>query len=433
MEAGGAGGAEVKIAILTNFKRMNPGYSLTGIVLDQARMLAAYDHEVHLFVSEKFDLVEAWPFDLPAGVTLRREVPAAPLIDYKHMEPLKPEGQVLADRTQAFLEGALSGFDAAFTHDWIYTGWNVPYGQGVKQAGPHLPEVRWFHWIHSVPANDRHWRRIREYKPIGNHKVVYPNKTDLPRVINKYRGGPEDVLAIHHVKDLRTFHDFSPETCEVIARVPGLLQAEVVQILPAGADRLHAKRAREVIQIFAALKSQGASVCLLIAAQHATTPERKTAIAGLEVWAVEQGLIVGQEVTFTCRLRPEWEIGIPKRMVRELFACSNLFIFPTKEETFGLVVPEAALAGCLLVLNESLPMQREVAGGRALFYHFGSHRQKYVIAAPEEYFAGIARDILDRMRRDLSISARDYARRRYNWDWLYHNEYLPMLEETRGN
>ena len=42
-----------KIAIFTNFKKFDPWYSLTGIVKDQARMLAEYGNDTHVIADEQ--------------------------------------------------------------------------------------------------------------------------------------------------------------------------------------------------------------------------------------------------------------------------------------------------------------------------------------------------------------------------------------------
>ena len=70
------------IAILTSFVDINHGYSLTGIVEDQCRMLVSHGHEVHLFVCENFkdadeqNLFQHDPWT-KQGVHLHKLVPKA--------------------------------------------------------------------------------------------------------------------------------------------------------------------------------------------------------------------------------------------------------------------------------------------------------------------------------------------------------------------
>lgn len=421
-----------KVAILTNFMEFNPGYSLTGIVQDQVRMLHRYDHEVNLYVNQHFN-PHNWPPGLDGLCTIHQKVPFAHLTDYQSKKDISSEHQMTAKATGAMLQEELHGVDYVFTHDWVFTGWNLPYAEGIRLANENLPEVRWFHWVHSIPSANRDWWRIREYGP--THKLVYPNRTDALRCAEQFHGALSDVRVLHHIKDLRTFHEFSPETCALIDQVPGVIGAQIVQLLPASVDRLFAKRVDQVIKIFGWLKKMTGSVCLVVAAQWATGKQQKESLAPYKALAAQAGLKVGQEVVFTCDLDPRWEIGIPKRMVRELFACSNLFIFPTREESFGLVVPEAALAGCLLVLNKSLDMQAEIAGGpqRAIFFDFGSYtRQWNPPADADKYWHDVAAIIIGRMQRDESLMAKIWARTRYNWDTLYTEEYLPAMMEAGG-
>ena len=68
-----------KIAILTNFSHFIPGYSLTGIVLDQVKLLERGGHEVEVFVCEDYHGKENPPE--AASVKVRPEVPAAVLTE----------------------------------------------------------------------------------------------------------------------------------------------------------------------------------------------------------------------------------------------------------------------------------------------------------------------------------------------------------------
>jgi len=304
-----------------------------------------------------------------------------------------------------------------------------------------------------MPSANSDWWRIKQYGE--NHKLVFPNYTDRTQVAEQYQGVIDDVRVIPHIKDIRTWFDFHPDTCRFIDKYPAVLSADVVELLPASVDRLESKRVREVCKIMSAIKKQGRSVCLVIANQWATETQQKQDVDAYRMQAVRDGLIDQEELIFTSDFEsPKFDVGIPQRMIRELFLCSNLFIFPTREESFGLVVPEAALSGCFLVLNRSLQMQREVSGNEALFlcflvlnrslqmqrevsgnealfFDFGSCHQVHQIDNPDRYFDQIGFIIAGRMKENESIKTRTFARQTYNMDNLYNKHYMPTMEAMR--
>lgn len=408
---------------MTNFMEFLPGYSLTGIVKDQITMLKRHLFEPHLFVSEKYNGEEFAP-----GIPVHKKVPFSHLRDYTSKKDISSEHKMTAKATAKMLIDECSDFDAIFTHDWIFTGWNYPYGLACQIAAPTMDKPRWFHWVHSVPSGGRDYWEIKAY---GKAKLIFPNRTDAIVAAENFKGEINDVRVIPHIKDIRTFWDFHKETWDIIDKMPNLMQADIVQILPASADRLTAKRVKEVISIFGHLSRHAKKVCLLVANQWATERQHKEDVSKYLKHAEACGLIPGQEVAFTSEILPEYSVGVPKEILRELFLLGNLFVFPTKEESFGLVVPEAALHGVELILNRSLPMQMEVAGNNAQFFDFGSYRHEHHLSNPDKYFADIAQIIAGIMLRDSSIRAKTFARRAYNMDTLFNDYYWPILGESK--
>jgi len=421
---------KARIAILTNFMEFNPGYSLTGIVLDQMRMLIQYGHEVHLFVNSKYYKPDEFPIE---GVHFHPLIPFAHLKDYRSESELTEDHHKIVQETKMVIVNQFKKLeiDIAFTHDFVFQGWFMPYGLGVRQASPHLPDVRWLHWIHSVPTVMTDWWQIKRYG--SNHKIVFPNATDRLLVAEQYRGTIEDVRTIHHIKDMRSWMEFDSETCDFINQYPAVMQADVVKIYPASVDRLSAKKIRSVINIMAEIKKQGKSVCFVVANQWATTNTHKESVKNYYNVGATAGLVPGKDFIFTSDFKPpKYEVGIPARMVRELFSLSNLFIFATREESFGLVLPEAALAGGVLtVCNKSLGMLKEVAGNNGLFFDFGSFQHDFNALNEEQYHKDLAFIITGRMKENESLMAKTFMRKTYNWDRLYREEYAPVFAESK--
>jgi len=410
----------VKIAILTSFAGFSPGYSLTGIVADQAEMLIRHGHDVGVLVCENYTGPETI-----GGARVTKAMPAADLVDYATIGGLSQAHRETVKRVRDELVQRLRHDQVVLTHDMVFTGWSLPYGLGCVEASKTL-DCGWLHWVHSIPSTMRDWWNIRSWGPM--HRIVYPNAADRTRVAEQYRGGIDDVRVIPHIKDPRTWMEFSEETRALIDQVPGILSSDVVQLLPASADRMEAKRVRDVIDLFARFKRRGRSVCLVVANQWATTKTRREDASRYMEFAEAAGLVPGKEVVFTSEFG--YGTGISRRMVRELFACSNLFIFPTREESFGLVVPEAAMSGCLCVLNRSLPMQVEITGSAALYFDFGSYCNRFAPPDPDGYMNEVAMIILARMGQSEAIMTKTLCRQQYNMDSVYNRYYAPALVEA---
>lgn len=430
-----------KVAILTTFQEFNPWYSLTGIVKDQARMLAEYNNEVYIFVSEKYNGDEKKEFP-DENIHIVKKIPFAHLHDYQNNEPLKPEHEITAQVTMGMLTKTLAELEieTVFTHDFVFTGWNKPYGVGIQRIKKNLKGVSWMHWIHSIPTRFMDWWNMVEYG--DNHKLIYPNRTDIVRVAENYRTTTTAVRVIPHIKDIRIMFNFNDETCEIIDRYPALMQADFIQIYPASSDRFEAKRVAEVIKIFAYIKSCGFSVCLFIANQWATTPKHYADLQAYEKLATKYGLEPGKDFIFSSLFRPlsstkteeipKYRVGVPSHILNNLMMLCNLFVFPTREETFGLVLPEVSLAsGALCVLNRSLHMQQEVGGNNTLFFDFGSYTNDHKCTDPDKYLKEIAIIIIGRMHENDGIMTRTFMRKRYNYDSLYAKYYAPIMEELK--
>ncbi len=420
----------MKIAILTNMQEFLPGYSLTGIIKDQARMLNLYGHEVHLFVNENYHGEE-----FSDDVILHKSIPFSHLIDYDTVTKIEPQHKLTVNNTAIMLEKELADFDIAFSHDFVFTGWFMPYGLGMQKAAKKLPNIGWLHWIHSVPSRGSDWWKIKEYGP--KHKIIFPNSIERIRVAEQYQGTMDDVRVIPHIKDLRSFWDFHPDTCEFLKLHPHIMDMRVVQVYPASSDRLIAKGINHIVEIFGNIKRMGVSCTLVIANQWATgrQPRQIEEMVKLKELARQSGLkctgAPDDEFIFTSEWKKEYENGLPTRILRELSLLQNLFIFPTREESFGLVGPEAALSSsCLMVLNKSLHMMLEVHGFSGLYFDFGSHHHNMKCDDYTKYYKDLAFIILGRMKQNESICCSTHHRVRHNWDYLYNNYYGPLMKEA---
>jgi glycosyltransferase involved in cell wall biosynthesis len=127
-----------------------------------------------------------------------------------------------------------------------------------------------------------------------------------------------------------------------------------------------------VLRTAAALKRQGRSVRAICLDFHSTGGDKVTYRDWLKGLAIDLGLNE-IECTFTSEFMDDWHVRVPREVVRDLMLLSNIFVMPSRSETYSLVTQEAALCGAFLVLNQDFGPFRDIYGPQAAYYQFSSN------------------------------------------------------------
>lgn len=404
----------MKIGLLTAFSDLVPQYSLTGVVLDQIRMIRHAGHEPVLLTLEDFNcqtpralsLMQEYEFEV------RPVLPHYHKLDYRSVSEMKEEHRVVSERAATVILQQ-NDLRTIFTHDILFTGWNLPLNMAVQQAA-RASDVFWLHWVHSVPGGMK-----RDYWRLPpNGKLVYPNETDRIRCAEHFLCPSTRVAVIPHSLDPRNFL-MTDSAAKALVTEYDVLSADFVQTYPVPTDRMEFKGIEKVIHLFGHLKSLGKSVRLIVCNSWSNTDANRTKVSRALSFAESCGL-TRREVIFTSLYDSVFETGVPNGMIRDLMQVSNLFICPTQSETFGITIAEAALTGQLLVLNSNLPAIIELAGAEnVLQFTFGSLQQKVDTDDWNSFLFSVARIILNRFENDAALRAKTHYRQQYNMDAVW--------------
>lgn len=415
---------KLKIGILTTFYCWSRAYSLTSVVENQLLALVKHGYKPVLFVHDNFKDDK----EIPKGVEIRKVIPRFHLVDYSSNQPLEEGFDEQVETTKKALEEHLKDIDVVLTHDFIFQGWFLSYNVAMRQAQPSL-KCRWLHWIHSAPCirPEIKYPHDCRYKIMPNSKLIYMNDYDVLRLAEMYAGTMDDVRVVYNPLDPRSYLGLHPFVCKLIDKYK-LLEADIVDIYPVSSTRFGGKQVKKVIRLLAEMKKQGKSVRFVCPNAHANADREKRAIEDLIHYGIEQGLI-RKEMIFTSLEGKEYELGVPREVVKDLFALANLFIFPTNSENCPLILLEAALSKCLLVLNEDFAPLRDFFGKNALYHGFGSLITQRNYEDEDHWYHDVALIIIGELNTNKSLNAFTHLKQKFNYDYIFKHQLLPLFYE----
>ncbi len=411
-----------KAGLFTTFFEATSGYSLIGVTETQIRMLLDHHYEPVVLVQENFTEPDAPSLWRSEVIDLRPSIP------FLHLE--RGVAEDFEERMEAVLEALrieLAEVDVCITHDIILQEFYKEHNVAMRKYAKERPDLLWLHWVHSVPTpnNAQEYPNSSRYTSPPGY-IVYPNDTDKGRVCRTYGlGGME-----WKVKNCRSAHAIDPllvwpyDSLTVdLARSADLLSGEVVAVYPARLDR--GKQPEKIIYLLAGVQKAGYEPRLLIVDWQSAGKHFQGYIDMLLELAKSLGL--EGKVNFTSRLDDRCSQGVDRKVVIELMDLSNVYVHPSRVETYSLVVHEAILRGCLAVLNYDLPMMRELYGENAIYFDFESDQTtRQYEDGEQEFWNREALRLIAELKQNRAVMAKTTARREWTPQALW-KDFEPLM------
>lgn len=262
------------------------------------------------------------------------------------------------DNTIDNIRAILPGYECVFTHDFAW----VEYMQWLNKIVDILEDefpIPFYHFIHSAPGSNGcpDWQKGRN-KP--NVTYCFPNEYDRARVAT-YLGLPDNkVITVRMANGV--FGD------EELYEKLGLLDADYVGFYPA--HLMPGKQAHELLKVIKVMVQRGLKVKYVFTANNMEGGEARVRLDGLRQTCKDYG--IEQSVVWMPDY-PEYFGDTDYETVQKIWNITNLFITPSMSETTSLMLLEAVAHKCVIVANESLPLNKEILGDGAIYHKFGSH------------------------------------------------------------
>lgn len=404
----------MRIAILSTLPDFDDALSIKRVVVDQVKMFQAAGHEPTLYVKQGF---------LPTHGTMSC-ISSVQLPGHMVREKEKPETRheiCRRDFVQRFGRGELERYDAILTHDLYFLDTHQGYRSGIREicASSDLvgPKIRgkWFHWSHSTPrppAGDPTW--------VSGHTYIALNTEDIKPVAAMYKAPLDAVEVCHNPADVS---DVVSDASGSVVQEFDLLNADFLGVLPFPIGRLDQKGVHRAVDYYAAIARRGFRVKVVLCASRCG--DRMKLLSDWEAAFEAKTKGTTCQVIWMPRARPQWVDTTPNRVVRELMALSNLFIWPTIGEACSLAIAEARASGgpfCVLPESRVSGMREMVDEDGCLVYWQDGFWRDRKFRQADDVAAEILRQDLERFIRRL----------RRQWEWsrggIWARQLRPLLE-----
>lgn len=400
-----------KVAILTTFFECESGYSLIGVTETQIKMLL--DHGYDPVVMVQTDWHEP---KNPSSLWRSEIIDLRPIVPHMILsQGVSPDFENRSDAILNALRDNLAEVEVVITHDIMLQTFYKEHNVAVRRAAQERPDITWLHYLHSCPTPNkrRQFPESCRYSPPPGY-IIYPNYSDIPQVVRTYDLVGQEWRVISnrasHAIDPLSIWRYDPLTKALVEK-SDLLSGDVSICFPARLDR--GKQPEKIIRVAAGIANAGHDPRLLIIDWQSMGSHFQAYID--EMLALAKNLGLDGKVTFTSRLDDRCSQGVSRQVVSEIMDLTNVYVHPSRIETYSFTVHEAMLRGCLCVLNHDLPMMHELYGNLCLYMDFGSDRYDRTYTPDEQtFFNDEAKRLLAELSQNRAQRAKTQARKYWN-------------------
>ncbi len=313
------------------------------------------------------------------------------------------------------LKKALKGVDVCMVHNVMTMHFNLVATAALANIMADGGKTRFIAWCHDSTFADASYRRHqREEYPWSLLKQALPGcrysviSKQRQKEFSRLFGIPRTHLPVFpDGVSVTSLLGLTPQV-RAFYREEKIFDKDIVAITPTRIVRR--KNLETGIEIVAAMKAMGKSVRWMITG----APDPHNADANVyyrELVMQRKKLGIEKEVVFLCERFKE---RIGRESLRSLMAISDMLMFPSKKEGFGIPVLEAGLADLILVLSD-IPALREIAGPDAVYI-------------PRDYNPrAIAKLAWSAFRKSPNLQFRKRILRDYSWPAVFVKKILPAI------
>ncbi|MBN1557140.1 MAG: glycosyltransferase family 4 protein [Lentisphaerae bacterium] len=318
-------------------------------------------------------------------------------------------------RTERALVRALRGVDVCLMHNVLTMHFNLVLTAALARIMARTRRIHFVGWNHDSTFTDPNYapHQRRDYpwnlltRALPGCRYCAISRQRQQEISRLFGIPPERMPAIPDGVDVVARLGLVPEVRELY-RAEQLYRRDLVALTPTRIVRR--KNLEAGLRIVAALKRRRRDVRWIITgAPDPHNPDTMDYYRRLR--AERKRLRIEKEVVFMCERSGQ---RVNDDALRGLFAVSNLLLFPSEREGFGIPVLEAGLARLLVVVSD-IPAFREVGGRDAVYFR------------PRDAADKTAQRILRAFDADKRLTFRNRILSHYAWESVFENRILPAI------